>query len=388
MFSFLTDLFSSSPKEHYGSMFIRLDKGSYVPGERMVGSILIELVKPCPAPQLWLTIIGLEETRLISTSSGRRNSRRYHTHDDENKFLHQRIALATFPSNPVPPGQYQFPFGYFLSSSLPGSFRHEFSMHSRDCYARIQYEVMASLENGDAKFPAVRHQLPVVIDQPNNLGLGGGNSKKELSQTIMHCCCFDRGQSRIVSYFEKNDYFPGEVAYLITEADNSQGKAAIKSIKASLKQVLHLRAGSETHTISKDLNTMVIPGVAAGMQKVGQNAERLAIKVEKSGGASERFEPTARGKLICNEYFLVNSLEMDATLCCSEEPQCCVQVAIKSLPANYAPWNQQPPNWLPQQMPVDQHPGIHDQVFPGLQPDLFRQGQPQFAKTNYPEANN
>lgn len=387
MFSFFTDLFSSKPQEHFGSMFVQLERGTYAPGERVLGNILIEIVKPCPAPQLWLTFFGTELTRVIERRSGNRNRTYYNVHDDENRFLHQRIALATFPVNPVPPGQYQFPFCYFLSSALPGSFSHDFSMYSRDCYARIKFEVMASLENGDPKYPLVRHQLPLIVDQPSNMALNGGNSKKELSQNITHCCCFDRGQSRIVSYFEKNDYYPGEVAYLVTEADNSQGKAAIKSIRASLRQVLHVRAGGHKHTITTTLNDMVIPGVAAGMQKAGPNAERLAVKISKHENGSERFDPTTRGKLISNEYYLVNSLEMDATLCCTDEPQCCMQILIKNPPIDYPPWNQQPANWLPQQMPVNQNPGVLDQVNPGLQPDLFRNGQPQYAKTNYPEAN-
>ncbi len=385
MFSFITDLFSSTPKENYGSMFIRLDKGNYAPGERIVGNILIEIIKPCPAPQLWLTIFGTEQTRVIEKRRSNRHNY-YHTHDDENRFLHQRIALSTFPANPIPPGQYQFPFTYFLSSALPGSFRKEFTMHGYNCYARIQFEVMASLENGDPKYPAVRHQLPLLIDQPNKIALNGGNSKKELSQSITHCCCFDRGHSRIVSYFEKSDYFPGEIAYLITEADNSQGKAAIKSIRGTLRQVMQVRAGNHTHKVNEDLNTMVIPGVAAGLQKVGQDAERLAVKIAKKD-ASEQFDPTTHGKLIFNEYYLVNSLEMDATLCCTDEPQCCLQILIRSQPINYPPWGQQPPNWYPQHMPVNQNPGILDQVNPNMQPDLFRNGQPQFAKTNYPEAN-
>ena len=61
--------------------------------------------------------------------------------------------------------------------------------------------------------------------------------------------------------FDKNNYLPGEHAFLWVDIDNSECILDIKEIKAELKQILTLRSqgGRQKHIIIS-LSTETIPG--------------------------------------------------------------------------------------------------------------------------------
>lgn len=337
------------PSINMGSMYIKLDKGDYSPGEQVTGVVMLNLMSIFNNGTVYLTVAGVEQVKLVErvtvgTGEQRKEENRIHT--DRNFFFNNRIPLYHFSGGFAASGQYSFPFCFPLPSGLPSSFKFTFKQHGEDCFASTSYELKASLENGHET--SLFYNIPLAVNQP--MQLDNASSRMEMTSKINHCCCIDKGTSKIVSYFEKKEYFPGETAYLITEADNTQSQAAIKSIAGTFKQEVRLRAGTYEDRIHIDLKDVRLPGMMPGEQRTGPNAIRIEVPlVNHSHYAKENgIQPTSRGKLITNEYFIKNKLSMDVCNCCDTNPQCTLKLNIRNPSINYNPWQSMPSNWNPQ----------------------------------------
>lgn len=336
------------PQPNVGSVYVRLNKGDFVPGEQVSGTILLDLYSNFNSNIIWLAVAGVEQTKLVEERqvSGDGNRTELIDHNDQNFFFSHKIPVYRFPQEFIPSGQYSFPFSFLLNSDLPSTFDYKFSKKDKECFAKVSYEIRASLESTSNSAPAISYTCPFVVNQ--KMVLNDQSQRKEINQSVSSCCCIDKGQSKIVSYFEKSEYIPGEVAYLVTEVDNSNGKAKINTIDAIFQQHLVLKAGKYEENIHEDLNTMSEPGVGIGEQKVGDNARRLAVALTTKKKTSP-IQPTCRGKLIMNEYYLKNQLNVDACICCGDNPNCKLQLNVRNPTINYMPWGAQPQVWRPQE---------------------------------------
>ena len=272
-------------------------------------------------------------------------------HDDKNFFFNRKIPVYNFPGVFIPAGQYSFPFSFVLPPGLPSTFDYSYQEKEELCFGKVVYEVRSSLENSTTNSSAISHCLPLFVNQQNQLA--NDSSRKELNQKITSCCCCAKGSTRIVTYFEKQEYVPGEVAFMITEADNTQSEAKITSISATFDQVITLQARGYTKTISNTLNKMSEAGINPGEKKTESTALRMAVSLTNSNNKAPGrgvIQPTCRGKLITNEYFLTNTLHIDACLCCDTEPHCKLKLNVRNPSQQYAPWANQPPTWNPQVM--------------------------------------
>jgi hypothetical protein len=63
-----------------------------------------------------------------------------------------------------------------------------------------------------------------------------------MSNKVKTCCCLDQGSVSIVSYFEKDQYMPGEIANMVSEFDNSKCKVPLKHLNGDFVQVMQFRA--------------------------------------------------------------------------------------------------------------------------------------------------
>ena len=372
---------SNGMMQSAGSMFIRLNKGDHAPGEQVFGTIMLDLHQQSPATQIWLTVRGKEDTYLARkmTKTNRRNSfgrmmednligDRFQHYEEQNIFINWRIPVYSFPTSPLP-GQYSFSFKFALPPSVPSSFDYRFQIQSKNCFAKVTYEMIAAFEAQNQQPWGLTNQYFTVNEIPPT---GVHNTKKEVTQNITSCCWLDRGQSSIVSYFEKADYIPGETAFMISEVDNTKSSAEVQQIEGIFKQVLHLRAGGHHHTIDINLNEIRLPGIPVGQKKVGPDALRMGVSLlNQSGNQSNStgnlaaIQPTCRGKLISNEYYLVNRLKMDACICCGDHPHCALPINIRNPPQVYGQWAAQPNSWQPQVM-GNENPSLMTPVGPNV----------------------
>lgn len=348
---FSLSLNAGTPATITGSIYVRLDKGDYTPGEQVTGVVMLNLFSNLNQGAVYLTVAGVEQVKLVemhTTGAGDDKKEELLHHSDQNFFFNHRIPIHNFAGGFIPAGQYSFPFCFVLPTGLPSSFKYKFRKDMEDCFAMTSYEVRASLENQSET--SLNYTVPLAVNQP--MQLSDGSKRMEMDTTVKHCCCIDKGSAKIVSYFEKQNYVPGETAYLITEADNTKSSAAISSITGEFYQVIRMKAGVYEENVRNTLKNVSMTGIQPGESKQGPNALRIEIPLvnEKNTTNVEEkvVQPTSRGKLITNEYYITNTLSMDACICCGSHPYCTLQLSLRNPSFNYNPWQSQPENWNPQ----------------------------------------
>ncbi len=342
----------------FGTIYIQLDKGSYAPGQQVNGTIFLNVLQNFPgANELWVTISGMEDTLLVEQKSRQvsyhvngetryKTEYYYVTHQDFNTFFNHKFPVYKFTAAYVPAGQYTFPISFLLPSGLPSTFNYTFYKHG-NCHARANYVLQATIRPINmTSVPPIQCIQAFVVNQ--EMVLNAGMQKKEMEKEITSCCCIGKGATKIVTYFEKNTYEPGEIAYMVTEIDNSRCKADIFEIRGLFKQTLRITARGYSEYIMLVHQTISLKGIKAGETLLGEHAKRLQIVLRSQSGAL--VQPTCRGRLISNEYSLVNKLKVDAILCCDHNPAHELGLTVRNQDLHYEKWSEMPSNWNPQVM--------------------------------------
>lgn len=338
-----------------GTLYLTLNKNLFSPGSQVDGTISANLFQTLPgASEIVVNVKGLEETKLVErvesteyyTENGEEKSRTvvdYRTHTGSNQFFNQTFVIYNFGTSYMPAGQYSFPVSFVLPSGLPSTFNHDFTMHGYSCYAKVNYVMKASIPTN---LPGQTHSLSrvasLIVNQP--FSLGSGNCRKHLNKNITSWCCCDQGNTDIVTYFEKSEYVPGETAYMIVEVDNSKCQANILEINGVFYQNLKLVAGGFSHTENYNHRDCRLNGIKAGEAVVGQNAQRLGVRILNKNGSAP--QPTCLGKLVQNQYGLMSKIKLDNCECCENAPSCAIGVNIRN-PEPDDPQQQLPSGWQP-----------------------------------------
>lgn len=336
-----------------GSLFVKLERGEYFPGEQVNGAVYLDLRMPFPSSQVMIGFDGKEEVHLVQElrhrQEGQADRVEHIPHTEAKNFFHNEFPIFTSQQHSIEPGQFSFPFSFALHQGLPSSFSHEFGMHAGQCYGRVKFRVEAFLVNPQNPSERLSFTQPLLINQPVHTGTQAHNLRMEKHEDIGGCCFVSHGRTSLVTWFEKNEYTVGETAHMISEVDNSQCTVGIKSIKGVFSQTIALRASGFTHNIRKELMAIDMPGLDPGSTRNGQQATRTAIPLVSPG--QQMLEGSTKGQLVSNTFNLENTLDMDACQCCTSPPRCCMEVLIKEKSLAYPPWAQMPPGWAPQQMP-------------------------------------
>ena len=300
----------------WGQIYIQLDKGSYSPGQQVNGTIFLNLMNNLPgARQVLLSLSGMEDTRLVERKerteyyyvNGERRSRTevyYVTHTDTNSFFNHKFPVYTFTTPFIPMGQYSFPVSFILPSGLPSTFNYHFEKYG-SCHAKVNYVMTAQVTSGQVKANILCTQR-LVINQEQVVS--SGMQKRERHQIIKSCCCINKGETVLKTYFEKNDYVPGEMAFMICEVDNSKCTADVEYISGKFIQQIRIHAGSYHDTLKFDHQVMKLNGILRGQKREGENSCRLQVPLRDN--RQKEVQPTCRGKLVTNEYSLSNKIKM------------------------------------------------------------------------------
>ena len=343
----------------FGTIFVQLEKGSFSPGEQINGTIYLNVTNNYPGgSEVWLTITGMEDTKLIEQKTrtewytdrdGQRRSRTetyYVHHQDYNSFFNHKFPVYKFNTAFLPAGQYTFPISFTLQRGIPSTFNYDFYKHG-PCHAKVNYVINAQVKSatmGMISAAPIMCSQPFIVNQ--ELIVSSGMQKKQLEKEINSCCCINKGSSKIVTYFEKNDYVPGEIAYMITEVDNSKCEADINEIRGIFKQTLRITARGFSEVIVLNHQTVTLKGIKAKETLLGDAAKRIQVALRTQSGSM--VQPTCRGRLVSNEYLLCNKLKVDACLCCDRNPACEIVINVRNPDMNYEKWAEMPSNWNPQ----------------------------------------
>src|SRR3990167_647586 len=253
----------------WGQIYIQLDKGSYSPGQQVNGTIFLNLMNNPPgARQVLLSLSGMEDTRLVERKerteyyyvNGERRSRTevyYVTHTDQNSFFNHRFPVYTFSTPFIPMGQYSFPVSFILPSGLPSTFNYFYDNGGGVNYAKVNYVMTAQINSSQVKANVLCTQN-LVINQEQVLSTG--TQKRTNTLEVKSCCCINKGTTNMSTYFEKNDYVPGEIAYMICEVDNSLCAAPVIHIKGKFKQKITIQAQRYNDTVILEHQRVIFPG--------------------------------------------------------------------------------------------------------------------------------
>ena len=100
---------------------------------------------------------------------------------------------------------------------------------------------------------------------------------------------------------------------------------------------MKINARGYSELIVLNHQTVSLKGIKAGEAMLGDNAKRLQIVLRSQSGSL--VQPTCRGRLVSNEYSLVNKLKVDAYICCDQSPQCAITLNVRNADLHYEKWS-------------------------------------------------
>lgn len=362
----------------YGSMFIQLTEKHFSSGQQINGTILLNLLKPIEgASSLTLILGGKEMVSLIETYKlyyGPRvkgQSRSFFTkrrrHNQENEICQLKFPIFQFEQGRIEPGMYHFPFSLLLTTELPSSFDATWvpplftDAPHNVCFARTEYALMAVVEGKDQQL-LVNYVQKITINQADVAEFG---THMVEGQVQNNCCLMDRGTTRLKTYFEKNEYSPGETAHILFDLDNTASDVSAKSVTATLVQVQTFMTKHHSEQQEIELQTVTTTGVQArGSLKT--QMMKLVLRDRKQ----QPIAPTCRGKLVHCEYQLRIKVVLDSA--CTSSPdqiQSALLTTVRCPDTIYPQWTP-PANWQPEIMPVVQFPWSNEHKIPILPAEL------------------
>jgi len=354
MSSFFDALFQWSDNGRIG---IITEKGYYVAGEVVKGSITASIYRPIQASAVMLNCMGYEsatweEERSTwvdepnnnpNVPSPKKQVFTYEFMHGGNEFFNQKFVISQLNGAVLAPGEYSFPFQYQLPKNAPGVFfeqrrrrqprkgprgtfpwemgqvgmggmdfdektyRHDHVGDYRCFYgnwrdevemeAKVAYVFHATLDVSGMFSRDLYATQPLIVHEAIDTVKPASD---QATQDITVCCCCSQGPATIRAFFDKNAYALGETAVVTAEITN-QSKKDIRNMKISLIRTLRIRSASgRTETYINKMTEAVYEGVLAGQQKT--MPMNLAFDPTKVIDGSVPFTPTSNGNYVNCTY--------------------------------------------------------------------------------------
>jgi len=243
---------------------IRLDQSEYESGSELSGRVYLSVSGSDDrvANGIHLTLMGEEYAEIFrqddqNHSSSRQNSRSVDR--SARHLVHLEVPLTTFPSDRIPPGQYEYPFQWILPAKLPSSMQ----CRNGESFCEIRYTVTAFLTQCDVRsgsspdFSATQ-SLSIMdrgsgpLDKPTSIIM-----EPEIVP-IKNCCCYSQGSMSL-----------GFDASTTVAAPNSIVDIGITGNNMSIVQVEHLKAEwTETVTWTAHNRTETVRRILSGTKIV------------------------------------------------------------------------------------------------------------------------
>lgn len=349
----------------YGGMVIQTDQQYYISGSQITGRIYVQIHEPYPARKLKLQIKGKEKCRwyqerreTVHYGGHTHHITHYDRHDIEDNVFYYEAVIYEFYQGSINPGQYCFPFSFYLPKECPSS---AYFTGSQSAKAYIKYTCKGTFEaaNG-SNIDDIKYELPFMVRQIKmevNANLQAFGEEK----IDKCCCCCAAGKATVGALFEKNAYTTNEIAHALVNINNSESKCEVKQITMKLKQHVNLNTGGHKYHFVDTVCKEHYPGISAG-----EHAENkpLEINLSKSHQSfkldeddehlnaeelkiAEFLQPTTNGRWVNIQYEIEIGLKMGGTCCSySKNPVCSISMFLQPpVIASVAP--QAPADWKP-----------------------------------------
>eukprot|EP00727_Mastigamoeba_balamuthi_P012795 m51a1_g8138 hypothetical protein (321) ;mRNA; f:16554-18062 len=297
-----------------GTIKLLLDKPYYVAGERVAGTVNIDLMMPVQASAVKIKWTGYERTVIQYTivETGTTNEEgeteteaKVETVrvEDENTFFKNEAVLYQI-NQVIPAGHYNYPFSFQLPASLPGIF-----FYHRKCAdevkAAIVYKVKVFL---DVPGKDLKCSQKIVISEAVCRAMTPLHDKKKKRFLLA------TGKLKMEYWLEKNVFCPDEVVPIKVKVDNESSKK-VNHIKAKLMRDLKVKAKGETRTLTEEVSRDTFEGV----DKKSELEKVFNFKLPN-------VFPSANGKLVQCNYHL--DIECDVPMAFDLEHHVPVTIAL------------------------------------------------------------
>ena len=265
------------------------------------------------------------------------------THRGERKIIDYCVPVYQFPGGFAAPGQYTFPFSFYLPSDLPASI---FFAGFSKSHAIIKYSISAVLQPSfGVGIVKMKHKQRLMIRQPS---YGTANRVQTDTRDVYACCCFgNKGPATITTQFEKDTYMPNELCRAMVDLDNSNCQADVKSISIKLERHIELSASDgKVWEDKRVLEQKDYDGLGAGQSTGGlnrflelslANLKNQVYDIENKVLSSddrfmaEQMQPTSSGVLV-KLYYTLTVFSNHVSTCAGSLPHCTIPLLITPPP--------------------------------------------------------
>jgi len=247
-------------------IFIHTNKGTYVGGEQIHGTVFLCIHHGIPARSLTLYLSGYEKvfwqetkTEFYDKPDGTKGTRVI-TIDREadHTFFKISMDLVNYPGG-FPAGQFQYPFIYQLPNNLPGVFRHTGS----NLKAKVEYKIKAVVDVPHGHDLHCKQHL--VIHEKINRSIEPRHFIKD--HKVRTLCCIPRGDIHCEAYMDKNAYQAGETAQVHVNVNN-QSTVEVTNFNVKLIRELQLNTKhGHVNTLRQVIATARYPGTDPKSEK-------------------------------------------------------------------------------------------------------------------------
>lgn len=336
---------------------IRTNKGDYLGGEKIYGTVYLWICGTDPCRGVKLKFRGYEkcewefrevqqdeETQLPVERKETKNSKR--------DMFRAELRLIEYPDG-IPMGCYAYPFHYTLQQGLPGSFEAEGNQANGDKWkAQITYKVIAEVDrpgSGEvlkaSQVITVNEQLPLTPVEPEVM---------MERRTVKICCCIPKGDVLLNAWLDKRVYKSGETASLHADVKNNSN-VDIDSFIVKLIRVVNLKPQDKELSSSvssqeerQSVATTRIPCVVDSVKErsldgcQGKQLRNMEIPLDLFEETSRKeFQPSTNGQAVKCKYHV--DLEVDIKWAAPISVQ--LPLTLRS-PPNQSWIDWEPPPWV------------------------------------------
>jgi len=262
-----------------GKLAITTDKGYYVSGEMITGTIYAQIFNPISCRAIVVQCVGYEKTewnerRTRNEQKPGTNPPEYevhheiHRHRGKKTFFNVTVPVYNLMNGTLMPGTYTWPFQYQLPDGIPGSFyerrelghiepntrffddnfygesfydsddeldykgpRNGFERRYErpDLHAVVHYKLKATIDVNGMFIPNLHAKQALVVNPRLAVNLAAQTATKSTDVTV--CCCIKKGTATLQCAFDKNAYTAGEVAQINADINNQSTKELRMAVK-------------------------------------------------------------------------------------------------------------------------------------------------------------
>ena len=256
----------------YGGMWVQVDSPFYISGSQVTGKISVMISQPYPALRLKLRVEGREYCRWYESHQQNNhygdnhygnhyNHTTYEKHDHSETIFFYEVIIYEFYQQSINPGQYVFPFSFYLPKECPSS---TYFTGDESALGVITYKVTGIFDStygGDLQ--PIQNEWVMTVRQ-TKMEVNANLQSYAEKDVDSCCCCCSGGITKVGALFEKNAYSTSETARALINVDNTSSKLAIDHI--SMKLIQHVKLNTNGHHYSRSYTVckQQYPGLEAG----------------------------------------------------------------------------------------------------------------------------